>query len=79
MTLRYTLRIEAPDGFDIEGSENYDRLTLEEILEDAEPHDTTLEAQVLRWLSDPVADAESAINNSLPNGWYCKIEDVVLR
>lgn len=76
MTIRYTLRIEAPDSFDIEGSDNYDESVMESILLYADPRDDTLEKQVLRWLSVETTAAEDLINNDLPDGWYCKIEDM---
>lgn len=75
MTLRYTLRIEAPDGFDIPGEDNYDEPVMDSILADSEPHDTTLEAQVLRWLGDAIQGAENLVDLNLPDGWYCKIEE----
>lgn len=76
MTLRFTLRIEAPDSFDVEGSDTYDASVMDSILADTEPHDDTLEKQVLRWLGVQTTAAENLINDDLPEGWYCKIEDI---
>lgn len=75
MNLAYTLSIESPDGFDVEGHENYDSDTLDAIEHDREPHDVTMEAAVLRWLGGTVNEAETVIGEQLPDGWSCKVEE----
>lgn len=51
----------------------------DEILAAREPHDADDDAAILRWLGDKVSDAEDHMNELLPEGWYCKIEDGKLR
>jgi hypothetical protein len=67
MTFRYTLTIDTatadlPDWL-------YD-----EILEGSEPHDLTLEDQILRWLGGHVGTAEDTLADDLPDGWSCHID-----
>lgn len=51
-----------------------DEDTRAEIADSAEPHDATLDAQIARWLGGTLSDAENALSEKLPDGWYARIE-----
>lgn len=63
--IHYTLTIRYPDVIDAD--------TLAEIELDAEPHDTTPEARVGRWLGGAVDDAASQLSAWLPIGWRASV------
>jgi hypothetical protein len=65
VNLTYRLIVEAPDVIDDD--------TLAVIEEQAEEHDTDLEAKIERWLGHYMTLVES-VANDLPDGWSIRVE-----
>lgn len=68
----FTLRIEGPDDGTLAAGINPN--TMSEILDIAETHDESVQDAFVRWLGGNMTHAEDAVNDRLPDGYYCKID-----
>lgn len=68
-SLRFVLRVQIPD--------EVDAFTWQEIEETAEPQDVTNADAIARWLGDQWSTIEAWADDSLPEGWYVKIDGML--
>jgi hypothetical protein len=66
MRIHYALVVTVPDEIDEQ--------TMEWVEQDAEPHDTTLDAKIARWIGGTISDAEEKLEDALPDGWSVSID-----